>query len=68
VGRWSDVSKLRPEPYIVAGRVFIVALSERVGFISVELRFSAADATKPPAPRVDDGISHGMEGFVEECS
>jgi hypothetical protein len=34
------------------------------GLITVELRFRAADATKPPAPRVDDGIIHGIEGLV----
>ena len=32
----------------------------------VELRFNAADAdaTNPPAPRVEVGIIHGIEGFV----
>jgi hypothetical protein len=46
----------------------IVGLSVEDGFIMVELRFKAAEATNPPAPRVDEGISHGMEGFVGECS
>ena len=32
--------------------------------MTVELRFSAADATNPPAPRVDEGIIHGIDGFV----
>jgi hypothetical protein len=30
----------------------------------VELRFRAAEATKPPAPRVVVGIIHGIAGFV----
>ena len=36
-----------------------------VGLTCVELRFEAADATNPPAPRVDEGIIHGIDGFVE---
>jgi hypothetical protein len=36
--------------------------------MTVELLFKAAEATKPPAPRVDDGISHGIEGLVGEVS
>jgi hypothetical protein len=32
--------------------------------MSVELRLSAAEATNPPAPRVDDGIIQGIFGFV----
>jgi hypothetical protein len=41
--------------------------SERgVPLMTVELLFKAAEATKPPAPRVDDGISHGIAGLVGE--
>jgi hypothetical protein len=34
--------------------------------MTVELRFKAADATNPPAPRVDEGINHGIEGLEGE--
>jgi len=49
----------------VAGLALRSALSKLgAGLRTVELRFNAADATKPPAPRVDDGINHGIDGLV----
>ena len=33
--------------------------------MTVELRFKAAEATNPPAPRVEEGIIHGITGFVD---
>jgi len=52
---------------MVAGRVRTSVLSGvGVDLVTVELRFNAADATKPPAPRVEDGINHGIDGFVGE--
>jgi hypothetical protein len=51
--------------YIVTGLVLTSAVSAAGPLLEiVELRFRAADATKPPAPRVEVGIVHGMEGFV----
>jgi hypothetical protein len=52
---------------MVAGRVRRLVFSE-VGedLEIVELRFNAADATKPPAPRVE-GINHGIDVFVGEA-
>jgi len=59
--RWCPV-----RAYIVAGLVRMSLVSGvGVGLTSVELRFKAADATKPPAPRVDEGIIHGIDGFAE---
>jgi hypothetical protein len=53
-------------PYMVTGRV-LISLSAIGGLlIKVELLFNAADATKPPAPRVEDGIIHGIDGLVGE--
>jgi hypothetical protein len=53
--------------YIVTGLVLTCAVSAAGELLAiVELRFRAADATNPPAPRVDVGIVHGIEGFVGE--
>ena len=43
----------------------VVSAGVGVDLMSVELRFRAADATNPPAPRVDEGITHGIDGFAE---
>jgi len=52
--------------YIVAGRALISLVSGTVVLETVELRFKAAEATKEPAPRVEDGIIHGIVGFEGE--
>lgn len=50
---------------MVAGRAF-KSVASGVGALRtrVELLFNAADATNPPAPRVEDGINHGIFGLV----
>ena len=56
-------------PYIVMGLAFTSVVSVTGPVLDmVELRFNAADAdaTNPPAPRVEVGIIHGIEGFVGE--
>jgi len=50
-------------PYIVTGLVRTSASGGGGLLISVELLFNAAEATNPPAPRVEEGIIHGMAGF-----
>ena len=53
--------------YMVTGRALTSAVSAAGPLLAiVELRFRAADATNPPAPRVEVGIVQGMEGFVGE--
>jgi len=59
--RWCPV-----RAYIVAGRALISLVSDAGPLITVELRFNAAEATNEPAPRVEDGIIHGILGFVGE--
>ena len=51
---------------MVAGRALISRVSGAGPLVTVELRFNAADATNEPAPRVEDGIIHGILGLVGE--